>query len=444
MKMKSLFKKITCLILFLVSGFAHATIPIQAWQHPSGASIYLVQTDAIPMIDIQIDLEVGSLLDPKDKSGVAAMTADFLNKGSWLNGKILSEAQVSDEFADQGAVFSASAGFERTSLRVRTLSDPKRRSAVIELIAKILKTPQFDEKILKREKDRTITAIQEADSKPETILGKEFDRQIYGDHPLSREITVESIKKIHAEDLKYFYFKRYAQEGAKITLVGDIDKDLANQVVVQIMSALPKNSKHHEKVPEVKFLDKKPANERLIKMTHPSQQAHISMGMPTIKRKSPDYYPMFLGNYILGGGGFVSRLMKEVRENRGLAYSVYSYISPGRYIGPFVAGMQTKKEQSDLAIDVMRNTISEFIKNGPSDAEINSAKENLINGFPLRIDSNKKILDNVANIAWNDLPLDTLDTWTEKINAVTKEQVIDAYKKYLDMDSIVTVVVGAP
>jgi zinc protease len=168
------------------------------------------------------------------------------------------------------------------------------------------------------------------------------------------------------------------------------------------------------------------------------------MGMPTIKRKNPDYYAMFLGNYILGGGGFVSRLMKEVRENRGLAYSVYSYISPGRHIGPFVAGMQTRKDQSDLAIDVMRSTIAEFIQSGPSDAEINSAKENLINGFPLRIDSNKKILDNVANIAWNDLPLDTLDTWTEKINAVTKEDVINAYKKYLDMDRMVTVVVGAP
>jgi zinc protease len=134
--------------------------------------------------------------------------------------------------------------------------------------------------------------------------------------------------------------------------------------------------------------------------------------------------------------------MKEVREKRGLAYSVYSYMAPGRDVGPFVAGMQTKKDQADLAVQVMTETIASFVNEGPSDEEIRSAKENLTNGFPLRIDSNKKILDNVASIAWNDLPLDTLDTWTKQLNAVTKEQVVAAYKKHLDMNKIVTVVVG--
>jgi zinc protease len=153
---------------------------------------------------------------------------------------------------------------------------------------------------------------------------------------------------------------------------------------------------------------------------------------------------MLLGNYILGGGGFVSRLTHEVREKRGLAYSISSYIAPGRQIGPFVAGMQTKKEQADLAVEVMRKTISDFVDAGPTESEITSAKNNLINGFPLRIDSNKKILDNVANIAWNDLPLDTLDTWTDQMRAVTREQVIAAFKKNLDVNKLVTVIVGSP
>jgi zinc protease len=113
-------------------------------------------------------------------------------------------------------------------------------------------------------------------------------------------------------------------------------------------------------------------------------------------------------------------------------------------VGPFVAGMQTKKEQADLSVEVMKKTISDFIESGPSDTEILAAKNNLVNGFPLRIDSNKKILDNVASIAWNDLPLDTLDTWTKQLSSVTKEQVIAAYKKHLDMDKLVTVIVGAP
>ena len=166
--------------------------------------------------------------------------------------------------------------------------------------------------------------------------------------------------------------------------------------------------------------------------------------MPTISRKDPDYFPILLGNYILGGGGFVSRLTSEVREKRGLAYSIFSYVAPGRQVGPFVAGMQTKKEQAELAVDVMRKTISDFVESGPTEVEMVAAKSNLINGFPLRIDSNKKILDNVASIAWNDLPLDTLDTWTDQMLAVTREQVIAAFKKNLDVDKLVTVVVGAP
>jgi zinc protease len=146
----------------------------------------------------------------------------------------------------------------------------------------------------------------------------------------------------------------------------------------------------------------------------------------------------------LGGGGFVSRLVKEVREKRGLAYSVYSYVSPGRQVGPYVAGMQTQQSQADLAVDVMKKTIAEFIDHGPTDDEMAAAKDNLINGFPLRIDSNRKILDNVASIAWNDLPLDTLDTWRDQLKAVTKEQVKAAFKSHLDMNRMVTVVVGAP
>ncbi|MGA0884189.1 MAG: M16 family metallopeptidase, partial [Candidatus Nanopelagicales bacterium] len=237
---------------------------------------------------------------------------------------------------------------------------------------------------------------------------------------------------------------RYAVKGSKITIVGDITRQNADILVAKLMATLPAEAKVITMAPEVKLFEKKDPKQQVIKVPHSAQQAHISMGMPTIARKDPDYFPMLVGNYVLGGGGFVSRLTKEVREKRGLAYSVYSYVSPGRQVGPFVAGMQTKKEQADLSVEVMKKTISDFIESGPSDTEILAAKNNLVNGFPLRIDSNKKILDNVASIAWNDLPLDTLDTWTKQLSSVTKEQVIAAYKKHLDMDKLVTVIVGAP
>jgi len=430
-----------CLVL-IASFSAQAKTAIQHWVNRDGVSIYLVEAKTIPMVDVQVDWPVGSASDPQSKIGLASMTAALIDKGAVVNKKALAEAVISDKLADLGAVLSFNAGAERSSMRIRSLSDVKRMSELISLTAQILNEPLFDSKVLSREKDRTIMAIKEAQIKPEVILSKEFDRQIYGLHPYGLSATVNTVQSITQKDVKDFYFNRYAKKGVKVSIVGDIDKASADQLVEKVLSGLPREAKLTQNVSEVALFQ--PNSSKIIKIPHVAQQAHISMGMPTIARKNPDYFPMLVGNYILGGGGFVSRLVKEVREKRGLAYSVYSYVSPGRQVGPYVAGMQTQKSQSDLAVDVMKKTISEFIENGPTDEEMTAAKDNLINGFPLRIDSNRKILDNVASIAWNDLPLDTLDTWRDQLKAVTKEQVKAAFKTHLDMNRMVTVVVGAP
>ncbi|QWD79652.1 insulinase family protein [Polynucleobacter sp. MWH-Spelu-300-X4] len=433
-------------LLFLCATFmsvqVFAEITIKNWTHSSGAKVFLVETASIPMVDLQIDWGAGAVDVPVDKTGLASLTAAMLDKGAMVHGKVLSEAEISDRLADQGAVVSVMAGADRTSFKLRSLSDRKYLSPVIDLAASVLSAPVFDAKILNREKDLMISSIKEANLKPEVVLGKEFDRQLYGSHPLSRSATVQTVEKINISDVRDFYKKRFFAANSKITIVGNLNHVDADAIIDKLMKGLPVSSSQLKVVEPVKLLSAKPLADRVIKINHPSQQAHISMGLPMIARKDPDYFPLLLGNYILGGGGFVSRLMKEVREKRGLAYSVYSYVAPGKDIGPFVAGMQTKKEQSDLAVKVMTETITNFVTNGPTDEEIKSAKENLTNGFPLRIDSNKKILDNVASIAWNELPLDTLNTWTMQLNAVTKDQVIAAYKKHLDMNKIVTVVVG--
>jgi len=437
-------KYLLCLFVgVLIHISASAEVVIKNWVHASGANVFLVETTAIPMIDLQVDWAAGGVHAPVDKTGLASLTAVMIDKGAVVRGKVLSEADISDQLADHGAALSVVASSDRTSLKIRSLSDKKYLTPVVSLVADILRAPAFDAKILNREKDLMINAIKEANLKPEVVLGKEFDRQIYGEHPLSRSASVDSVQRVNISDIRDFYRKRFFAANSKITIVGDLSRDDANAIVDQLVQVLPKGSLNDlTPTDPVKLLEAKPLNDRLIKINHPSQQAHISMGLPMISRKDPDYFPLLLGNYILGGGGFVSRLMKEVREKRGLAYSVYSYIAPGKDIGPFLAGMQTKKDQSDLAVQVMTQTISQFVTDGPSDEEIRSAKENLTNGFPLRIDSNKKILDTVASIAWNDLPLDALDTWTAQLNAVTKEQVVTAFKKHLDMNKIVTVIVG--
>ena len=428
--------------LLVASISAQAATTIQHWVNRDGVLIYLVEAKTIPMVDVQVDWPVGSAGDPQSKIGLASLTAALIDKGAVANNKVLTEAAIADKLADLGAVLSFNAGAERSSMRMRSLSDAKRVNELVSLTAQILNEPLFDSKVLSREKDRTIMAIKEAQIKPEVILSKEFDRQIYGSHPYGLSASVATVQSITQKDVKDFYFNRYSKKGVKVSIVGDIDKASADQLVEKVLAGFPKEAKITQSVPEVSLFQ--PNSSKVIKIPHAAQQAHISMGMPTIARKNPDYFPMLVGNYILGGGGFVSRLVKEVREKRGLAYSVYSYVSPGRQIGPYVAGMQTQQSQADLAVDVMKKTISEFIEHGPTDEEMNAAKDNLINGFPLRIDSNRKILDNVASIAWNDLPLDTLDTWRAQLKAVTKEQVKAAFKAHLDMNRMVTVVVGAP
>jgi zinc protease len=438
-------KNLLAIIIFSFSAtVAHASAKINHWVHSSGALVYLVEARTIPMIDLQIDWHAGSVNDPKAHLGLAAMTAGMIDKGSMFNGRLISEADVSDRLADLGAGLSFSASAERASMRLRTLSDEKKKLAAIDLASSVIKSPVFDSKILKREQERTVSAIKEADLKPETKLSKEFDRQIYGKHPFSDSPTITTIQAIKSEDLKRFYAARYAAKGSKVTVVGDIGRVEVDQLLDRLMSSIPKEAKEQQQVPDVLRFDKSKESNLIIKIPHDAQQAHISMGMPAIARKDPDYFPMLVGNYILGGGGFVSRLMKEVREKRGLAYSVYSYVAPGRQIGPYVAGMQTQKAQAELAVDVMKKTIGDFIANGPTDEELQAAKNNLVNGFPLRIDSNRKILDNVSSIAWNDLPLDTLDQWTNQLRQVTKDQVTAAFKKNLDVNQMVTVVVGAP
>ncbi|MDP3309597.1 MAG: insulinase family protein, partial [Polaromonas sp.] len=182
---------------------------------------------------------------------------------------------------------------------------------------------------------------------------------------------------------------------------------------------------------------------RELRIPFDSAQAHVLMGQPGFKRNDPDFFAITLGNYILGGGGFVSRLTEEVREKRGLSYSVYSGFSPGRHAGAFTIGLQTRPDQAAQAIEVSRQVLAKFVAEGPTAAELQAAKDNLIGGFPLLIDSNRKLLGNLSNIAWNDLPLDYLDNWTARIAKVSAADVKAAFARKLQPEKMVTVTVGA-
>ena len=432
-----------CLMSFGLLSNAYAILPIEKLDSYKGAQAYLVQTKALPMVDIEVSIDAGDRYDPVGKSGVADMVAGLMNYGARGDKGLLTEAQIADEIADLGANIGLSVGGERAILRIRSLSRKDLRDRAVQLAAAMLSAPSYDPKIVEREKQRTITSLREAETKPEFVLERRFKKSVYGNYPLADSPSVQSVGSVNVNDLKQFHKQFYRGDRMIVSIVGDVDRAQAAEIVQTLLKQIPQSGQPIAKLPDLQRSPIEALAQREIQIPFDSQQAHIAMGMTAVARNNPDYFPLLVGNYILGGGGFVSRLMSEVREKRGLAYSVFSYFAPGKENGIFQAGLQTKNDQAALALDVMSTTIAQFIADGPTPSELEAAKSNLINGYPLRIDNNRKLLDNVSSIAWNDLPLDTMDVWTKQVEAVTLEQVKASFQKYLAMDRMKIVVLGA-
>ena len=421
---------------------AHAILPIEKLDSFKGAQAYLVQTKALPMVDIEISIDAGDRYDPAVKSGLATVAGRLMHYGARSAKGLLNEAQIADEIADLGANIGVSVSGERATMRIRTLSRQDLRDRAVQLASAMLTAPTYDPKILAREKQRMTTALLEAETKPETVLDRRFRKSVYGNYPLANSPTVQSIANISATDLQQFHKQFYRGDRMIVSIVGDVTKAEAAEIVQGLLQRVPQSGPAIAKLPEFERSPVEPLSQREVTIPFDSQQAHIALGMTAVTRSNPDYFPLLVGNYVLGGGGFVSRLMSEVREKRGLAYSVFSYFAPGKDAGIFQAGLQTKNDQAALALDVMSSTISQFIVNGPTQSELDAAKANLINGYPLRIDNNRKLLDNVSSIAWNNLPLDTMEVWTKQVEAVSLEQVKTAFQKHLAMDRMKIVVLG--
>ena len=427
---------------------ALAGIPIEHWTQASGVQVYLVPSPAIPMVDVQIDFDAGSRRDPADQAGLASVTASMTSKGVLASvgaagaEPALDENALSEAWADLGASFGAGAGSDRMSFSLRSLTYPDLLIKATQLAARQLGEPAFPPAIWLRERETLNAAIREANTRPATLAARAFNSAVYGPHPYGFEMTEATLARISVADMQALYRALILPCRAKVTLVGAVNRAQADGLVTQLFSRLAATASTAcpalPVVPEVASLDK-PSEQRI---AFDSAQAHVLIGQPGFKRDDPDYFALTVGNYILGGGGFVSRLTTQVREKRGLSYSVYSYFAPGLHAGAFTLGLQTRPDQVSQALKVSRDVVAQFVANGPSAAELKAAKDNLIGGFALRIDSNRKLLDNVANIAWNGLPLDYLETWTQQVAKVTAKDIKAAFERRLQPDKMVTVVLG--
>ncbi|MDP1643886.1 MAG: pitrilysin family protein [Thiobacillus sp.] len=413
---------------------AQAALAIQHWQTPQGARVVFVESHELPMLDIAVDFPAGSARDPAAKAGLAQLTHGLLDQGAGG----LSDSAIAHRLADVGAELSGRFDRDRAGVTLRTLSSAAEKDKALDILARVLQRPDFPQAVVKREKQRLISSIREAEADPGDVASKAFYRALYGTHPYAHDTAGDptAIARLTRGDLQAFYRTHYSVPNVVISLMGDVTRAEAEAIAVRLTDGLSRTA-------ALPALPKPvPAAASDARIAHPSTQSHVLVGAVGMARNDPDFFPLFVGNYVLGGGGFDSRLLKEVRDQRGYAYSAYSYFLPMMEAGPFQLGLQTKLEQTDDALKVAQATLRQYIADGPTDAELTQAKANLTGGFPLRIDSNKKILDYLSLIGFYKLPLDYLDTWVDKVSAVDVAAVKQAFARRIDPDKLVTVVVG--
>ena len=422
-----------CLLTLLTSTFALAGVKIEHWTSPSGAKVYFIETRVLPILDVQIDFAAGGAFVTAAKAGLAGLTRSLLEAGA----ADLDEEKISGRLVDLGARLGGGADSDRASVSLRTLSTRAERDAALELMRTVLSAPTFPQAVLEREKGRSIAGIREAETRPDAIAGKRFAAAIYPDHPYGVSPTVDSMSAIARDDLVAFHRQHYGARGAVVSIIGDVSRAEAEAIAQRLTEALPSGGGDLVPPPV-----KKPQRQT-IKIPHPAVQSHVHVGLPAIRRSDPDYFPLLVGNYTLGGGGFVSRLMQEVREKRGYAYSVYSYFAPRKLEGPFEIGLQTKRDQVDAALKVVDEVLTGYMAKGPTPQELAAAKKNMVDGLALRMDSNAKLLGYLSAIGFYGLPLTYLDDFPARVKAVTAEQVKAAFARHVKPENLVTVVVAA-
>ncbi|MDX8125716.1 pitrilysin family protein [Methylomonas sp. OY6] len=423
------------LVLLLLSQTVWSAAKIENWQTPQGSRVYYVRTAGLPMVDVRVVFDAGSARD-EAKFGVAALTSALLDSGAGD----LSADDIAQRFESVGANYSAGVNEDMAWLAIRTLTEKALFDKALATFETVLSKPAFNQADFEREKARTLAGLKHREESPGELAGIAFNKALYGDHPYAHPETgvVETVAGFSADDLKSFYQKYYVAANAMVVIVGDVSREQAEQTANQLLSKLPVGSKPAE-IPVVTMPSK--ASKQHIEF--PSTQTHVLVGLPGTYRKDPDYFALYVGNHILGGGSMVSRLFEEVREKRGLAYGAYSVFAPLYRQGPFMMSLQTRNDQTEQALDVLLKTFNEFLDKGPSDKELTAAKQNITGGFAMRFDTNSKLTDYVAMIGFYQQPLDYLDTFQSNVEAVSIEQIKDAFKRRVKPELLQTVTVGA-
>ena len=419
--------------LLLAGSLVQAGPSIESWQTNRGAKVMYVHAPDLPMVDVRVVLDAGSARDG-DLPGLAKFTNAMLSEGA---GEWDADA-LALRLEDRGIELGNGSLRDMAWVSLRSLIEPDVLDVALGTVQAVLAKPRFDADAIERVRQQMQIGLRRSLQSPASVAKRRFFQTLYADHPYAHAPggNETSLVKIGRGDLERFHSRYYVAANAVVAIVGAVDRETAGTIAERVTGGLA-TGRHAPALPSPPAVSGGELRE-----SFPSSQTHIYVGQSGIARHDPDYMALYVGNHVLGGGSLVSTLGEEVRNKRGLSYSVYSYFSPMRVDGPFLMVAQTKNDQADEALEVMRATLVRFIEQGPSEEELEAAKKNLIGGFPLRISSNGKIVEYLAMMGFYDYPLDWLDTITGKLAAVDVEQVRDAFSRRISAPAGIAVIVG--
>ena len=402
---------------------------------PKGIEAWLVQDHSNPIIALSLSFRGGASLDPAAKSGLAEMTAGLMDEGA---GAYDSQA-FQQKLEDLVITLNFEAG--RDSLRGHLKTLTTNRDTAFDLLRLSLTQPRFDKEPVERIRGQILAGLMHETQDPNSQANRLWFQTMFAGHPyaLSPHGTPETIKTIQRGDLKAFTHDQISRDRLTIGVVGDVTPEQLSTLLDSTFAALPASGAKTE----VSDTAARPTGGvSVIEKNNP--QTVAVFGAPGLKRDDPDWYPAYVMNYVLGGGGFSSRLTEEVREKRGLAYSVYSYLLPQSHAGLIYGGVATENSRFAESIRLIKDEFRRMRESGVTEKELADAKTYLNGSFPLQMDSTESIAGLLVQLQTDHLGMDFLDRRKALIEAVTAEDVKKAAMRLLDPDALTIVAVGRP
>ncbi|RUR18013.1 insulinase family protein [Legionella sp. km535] len=425
---------ITALIVLCSQNVIANTFKTEKWLTSNGVQVVFYQAMEVPMLDISMAFAAGSAYDGSHY-GLSALTAHLMNQGN--GGK--DATVIAEALADTGAQFDVEVSRDMAVFNLRTLTSKDALQQSTQVFNQIINHPDFPDRAFEDEKQQQLMSIEQVDESPDDVASINFFKTLYQEHPYAHPVngTIPTLSGITQKQVVEFYKNYYVANNAVLVMVGALDKKQAHQLADLLTKELPKG-KSAAAIPKANQLN----NAEQINIPFPSSQTVVRLGQIGIDHHNPNYFPLIVGNYILGGGALVSRLGVEVREKRGLTYGVDSQFVPMPGEGPFIISLSTKNDQATNALDITHHTLNRFISNGPSKEELDSAKKYLTGSFPLSLSSNRNIAGLLLRMAFYHLPENYLDTYVQRINAVTHDEIRQAFKEQVNPDKLLLVTVG--